>query len=432
MSLPGVNTVIKDRFVALSRTNIPLGPRVGILGRRTTVAPGYENNVSPITPDPGVSISDLDPYRALNEGDVITQFGEGSDLHRGYLEAMAGGATQIVLIALPEDTVFNHTTGTISSAAYTDFVGSNMLFDDAFAAVEASRVDIVVPYGRGAGITEFESPATPENDAELGFHADNSANASSSWAAKIAQKCYEITRDSYPCFGVLGIAPYVGTATSDGGMTPASASVHLQTPNLIDRETASLKSSGPYLSVVAGEIAPMGHDSRGFGFSNGAAVYAGYICGLDSWSAPTGKNIFNISKIRYNPTNLQQRALIDKGVVPIALNSNRQPTWVDAQTFAQDNSDYTRLTTLRIVFDSVQMVKSVAQQFIGEASNTATRNALDTAITSGLRSMQVQGAIMDSDFNISYVAGEYRAIVDVVLRPAFELRNIEIRVSINL
>lgn len=421
MSLPGVNTVIKDRFIALSRTDIPLGPRVGIIGMRDT-------------DDGSGGVANLDPYTALNEDDVITAFGDGSHLHRGYLEAMAGGATRVTLIALPSDTTYNHTTATISSTTYTALVGSNTLFDDAFAAAEAARVDIVVPWGRGSGPTEFESPATPGNDAELGFYADNSGNPANSWAAKIAQKCYDITANSYPCFAVLGISPYIGTATADGGMTPAAANTHLQLANIVDHETTSLKSIGPYVSVVATEMAPLGYNNseHEWGYSNGAAIYAGYICGLDSWSAPTGKLIFNVDKIRYNPTNVQQQSLIDAGVVPVALNMNRQPTWVDARTFATDTSDYVRLTTLRIVFDTVQMVKGVAQQFIGEASNTQTKNALDTAITSGLRAMMVAGALQDSDFNIVYDPTQYKAIVDVVLRPAFELRNIEVRVSINL
>jgi hypothetical protein len=231
----------------------------------------------------------------------------------------------------------------------------------------------------------------------------------------------------------MGIAPYIGPATLDGGMTPATVNTHLQMANLTDREANNFTSYGPYLSVVAAELQPIGYNNTySFGYSNGAAMYAGYITTLDAWSSPTGKVIYNVSKIRYNPTRTQQQSLINKGIVPVALNFNRTPTWVDAQTFAKATSDYTRLTTLRIVFDAVQMVRGVAQNFIGEASNVQTRNALDTAITSGLRNMQIAGALMDSNFVVSYIPSENKAIVDLVLRPAFELRNIEIRVSVTI
>lgn len=420
MSLPGVNTLIKDRFFTLSRTDIPLGPRVGILGKRSTA-------------DGTGGVSNLDPYNAFNEANVITAFGAASALHRGYLEAVSGGATRVTLIALPPDTVFNHSAGTISSAAYTLIVGSNTLFDDAFAAVEAANIDMIVPWGRGSGPTEFQSPATPGDDAEIGFYADNTSSVGTSWAVKIANKCFEITSNSHPCFAVLGIKPFIGAATSDGGMTPAQVNSHLLIPNIASREATELKDSGPYLSVVATEMSPLGYnDNYDLGYSNGAAIYAGYICGLDAWSAPTGKNIFNIGKVRYNTTHTQRQNLIDKAIVPIGLNFSRVPTWIDAMTFSKATSDYTRLTTLRIVFDSVQMVRSVAQQFIGEAANTSTRNALDTAITSGLRGMQVAGALLESSFTITYVASQYKAIVDLVLKPAFELRNIEVQISINL
>lgn len=427
MSLPGVNTVIRDRFIQLSRTDIPLGPKVVILGRRYNTAS-----------DTSSGVADLDPYNAVNEAGVINAFGEGSDLHRGYIEALAGGATRVTLIALPADTVFNHGDGTITSDDYdtaTDNEGD--LFADAFAAVEATQADIVVPYGRGAGFPEFDPDtdpdmygATPDYDNEIGFHADNIAGTSS-WAYKVAQKCAEITHDSHPCFAVMGIAPFVGPST--GGMTPAQVNTHLQLTNLSDHNSTSFESYGPYLSVVAAEIAPIGYNTRyNYGFSNGAAMYAGYITQLDSWSAPTGKAIFNVSQLRYNPTKTQQQALVNKGVVPVALNFNRIPTWVDAQTFAKETSDYTRLTTFRIVFDTVQMVRSVAQIFIGEASTVETRNAIETQINSGLRTMAISGALLASNFTVSYIPSESKAIVDLVLTPAFELRNIEVRIAINL
>jgi hypothetical protein len=57
---------------------------------------------------------------------------------------------------------------------------------------------------------------------------------------------------------------------------------------------------------------------------------------------------------------------------------------------------------------------------------------METSITSSLRGMQQLGAILDSDFNIRYIAEENKALIDLVITPAFELRNIEVQMSVEL
>jgi hypothetical protein len=57
---------------------------------------------------------------------------------------------------------------------------------------------------------------------------------------------------------------------------------------------------------------------------------------------------------------------------------------------------------------------------------------METSITASLRGMQQLGAILDSDFNIRYIAEENKALIDLVITPAFELRNIEVQMSVEL
>ena len=57
---------------------------------------------------------------------------------------------------------------------------------------------------------------------------------------------------------------------------------------------------------------------------------------------------------------------------------------------------------------------------------------METAITSGLRGMQIVGALLGSDFTVSYIPNENKAVVDLILTPAFELKTIEVQVAINL
>ena len=91
-----------------------------------------------------------------------------------------------------------------------------------------------------------------------------------------------------------------------------------------------------------------------------------------------------------------------------------------------------RLSTKRIVDEASLVIRQVCQKFIGEPSNIQVRNAMETAITSGLRGMQLMGALLGSDFTVSYVPNQNKAIVDLVLTPAFELKTIEVQVAINL
>jgi hypothetical protein len=233
----------------------------------------------------------------------------------------------------------------------------------------------------------------------------------------------------------MGIKPWTGQADTSGGMTPSAVSSHIggAITNLADRNDDSMGAVGPYISIVGVEVKPLGYeDTYSWGWSNGAALYAGYITQLDSWSAPTMKRIFNVAALRYVPTKTQQQNLIDEGVVPVALNFQREAVWVDALTFAKDTSQYRRLTTVRIVNDAVQVVRNVAQNFIGEAATIEIRNALETGITNGLMGMQKLGALISSDFTVTYFPRDAKAVVDLILTPAFELRNIEVQVSINL
>lgn len=409
MALPGVTTILEDRFFTLTRTDGPVGPRVLAIARRIKPFGDTDDNGEAV-------VQDYDPYAPRSEKDVIREFGESSELHRAFVELVASGAARVALVALPEDT---------SDADLYD----EDVFNLAFEAAESAQPDIIVPWGRGGGPTDWESPATPGNDA-IGYHADNASLLTQNLAKLVSDRCQLITERSHPCFAVMGIAPY--TATAYETMTANQINTHLTVPNMPDRSVDNFGKNGSYVSVVALEAKPAGYARYPeWGYSNGACIYAGFLSNLNSENAATGKT-FDISALRYNPTRTQQQTLIDAGVVPVALNTARRPYWVDALTFGDPTSDYTRLTTLRIVFDAMEGVREATGKFIGQPASLENRNSMETAITTMLRGMTVAGAIGDSDFIVTYVPRESKAIVDLTLRPVFELRNIEIRISVDL
>jgi hypothetical protein len=419
MAIPGVTTIIKDRFYTVSRQDAPAGPRIVAIARRSTA-------------DGTGDVSDLDVVRATNEADVITAFGDGSDLHRAFIELVTAGAERIFLVPLPSNTSFNHTTGAVTS-------GGSDVFASAMNAAEAAVPDIIVPWGRGASPSEWAAtPTTPE----IGFHADNSATVANNWAYKVAAAVKSISENTNPCIAVMGVKPY---ASASEKMIPSQISSHLALATLPDNSittsftdylgnSVSTKDVGPYVTIVASEIKPVNYTSgsTSFGYSNGAAFLAATMSRLPSYSSVVNKPLYNVEAIRYAPTRTQQGSLGDKGINSVVINFNKVPVFGEGLTFAQLTSDYTRLSTKRIVDEATLVVRQVCQKFVGQPSTIEIRNSMETAITSGLRGMQLLGALLGSDFSVSYIPSQNKAVVDLVLTPAFELKTIEVQVAISI
>ena len=74
MALPGVKTTILDRFYNQSRTDLPGGPLVTVIGKRGNTATA--------------EAPDLTPYYATSEQDVIEQFGENSQIRQNVSQLM--------------------------------------------------------------------------------------------------------------------------------------------------------------------------------------------------------------------------------------------------------------------------------------------------------------------------------------------------------
>lgn len=430
MALPGVTSIFKDRFYALSRSNTPIGPKVVVLGKRLTPYDYDGTATTTELADGTVSdVPDLDPYRLQDEQAVIRAFGYGSDIHRAFLELIAAGSAQITAVALPPSTTYTYSTGVVEADTdeFDEELAGESLWDSAFGAVEAADPDVVVLYGRGGHPTEWQSVATPNDEPDLGFYADNATTLNSSIAAKFADKLAGINNNTHPCLGVIGIKPFTGSNAQ--GMTPGQTASHLTLPNLINKE--ALPANGIHLVVVQGEVRPIGYPVE-FGYANGACSFAGSLAQLDAKSSPTQKPLYNVDRVRYNASAATKEALIAKGITPVGLNLARTPIWVDARTFSKTGSDYERITAIRIVNDTINMVRQIAQRFVGEVASVENRNALETAITSGLRGMQIAGALMAADFIPTYDPTNNKVIIDLSLTPAFEIRNIEVRVAINL
>jgi hypothetical protein len=415
MAIPGVTTIIRDRFYSVSRSNTPAGPRIVVIAKRDT-ADNTEN------------VSDLDIVLATTEKDVVAAFGEGSDLHKAFLELISAGAERIYMVPLPSTTAFNHTDGYITATGYT----LDAMFDAAYAAAETVLPDIIVPWGRGGNSDDWEDPATP-SDTEYGFHADNSSTYGNSWVYKAAVRTKNIAENIHPCISILGVKPY--DAGTKEVMTPAAVASHLALSTLVSRDVANLKEYGPYVCVIATEIKPVSYGTStgdDYGYANGACAMAASLSKLAAYSSVTAKPIYNVEAMRYAPTRTQQEALANKGINSVVLNFNKIAVFGDGLTFAANGSDYSRLSTKRVVDEAANVVRQSCQKFVGEPSTIQMRTSMETAISSALRGMQLLGALLASDFNVTYVPDLNKAIVDLIITPAFELKSIEVQIAVNI
>ena len=433
MATPGVTTLIRDRFYSISRQDIPAGPRIVVIAKRGPLSAA--GSTARAAED---KIADLDVVQATTEKDVIDVFGSGSDLHKAFLELITAGAERIHLVPLPSDTVFDHTNGYVKSVS-GGYGANDEMLTAAFAAAEASIPDIIIPWGRGGNDLDWDSTvgATPNAD-DYRFHANNTSTTANSWAYKVGLRTQAISENTNPCISVMGIAPYV--ASSRESLTPSQVSSHLTTSLalLADRNNALVKPVGPYVAVVASEVKPVGYSTTSssgtvdYGYSNGAASFAATMSRTPSYTGLTNKALYNVQALRYAPTRTQQETLNAAAVNTVVLNFNKVAVFGGAVTYAANNSDYLRLSTKRIVDEASQLVRQVCQKFVGEPSTIQVRNSMETAISSGLRGMQIKGALLESDFNVTYVPSDNMAIVDLVLTPAFELNSIRVQIAINI
>lgn len=176
--------------------------------------------------------------------------------------------------------------------------------------------------------------------------------------------------------------------------------------------------------------------SNTFHTTDGAAAYAGFMSRLRPHSAPTNKQIASLSPQRPLSSS-QANGIVGRRIVTFHKRSTGFVV-SSAITGAHNvskfvRSDFTRLTTVRIVDAAIDIVRAVGDRFIGEPNSAAHRNAMAAEIDKLLSKMKTATALNDYQFFVSatpdqQVLGE--ATIELTLVPAFELINISLNVSL--
>lgn len=207
--------------------------------------------------------------------------------------------------------------------------------------------------------------------------------------------------------------------------------------------------AGGYISVFSAPVRAVGTQTTktaltyGASLTNtsmntgGAAAYAGLINTLAPQSATTNKQVTGLL-----PLKLLSRSQANNltGIRHVTMYSKSTGFTVASGVTGAHNvtryvrSDYTRLSTMRIVHATVDAIRTIANKYIGEPNNAPQLNALDAEIEQVLLSMKSQGALVSHSFSISStpdqrVLGELD--INLTLVPAFEITTINLTVSLS-
>lgn len=188
---------------------------------------------------------------------------------------------------------------------------------------------------------------------------------------------------------------------------------------------------GKYISVVA-TYPILSNPSRSGAYSaSGAPTYGGFYASLPASSAPTNKVLGNLRlPYRISTTKLDLLA----GLRYVTFHAKAKGIVVsDGPTAARSDSDYRRLSTVRIVKETMDRVRRAGEPFLGEGISGARLAALDTAIDRELGQMVKAGDLVRYEHRISSTPSQRvlgQASVELKLVPAFELRQITVVVGL--
>lgn len=189
---------------------------------------------------------------------------------------------------------------------------------------------------------------------------------------------------------------------------------------------------GKYISVV-GAQAILANPTRDTSYiATGASVYSGFVSVLVANSAPTNKLQPGV-RLPFKISLAKLDLLAGKRYV-MFQDKSKGIVVSDAPTAARRDSDYQRLSTIRIVKAVIDGMRSAGDPFLGEGITGGRLAALETALTQVL--VRLQKAEFITAFQLAITSTptqriQGKADVELVLVPAFELRQLTVNISLS-
>lgn len=190
---------------------------------------------------------------------------------------------------------------------------------------------------------------------------------------------------------------------------------------------------GQFLTVVAGPDLVVSNTRIGLLATNSPATLTGFISTLPIQSAPTNKQLPSALSLRYEFSTSQLNRLAAQRFVTYKMKPTGAVAVTDAMTAAHEGSDYSRLSTVRVVKSAMDQIREVCEPFIGEPNDTANRNAMSSVINKRLDAMVEAKALSGFEFMViatpqMELMGE--AQIQLTLQAPRELRKITTVVSL--
>lgn len=195
---------------------------------------------------------------------------------------------------------------------------------------------------------------------------------------------------------------------------------------------------GKYISVVAGPE-PYYKDTIANYYGNPAISYLGLNTTLLPQSSPTNKVLNNAINLKYKFSNTQLDKITGARLVTFKLKEDRNGRssvyCVDGVSAALPNTDYTRLTTPKVLRSVSDEIREVCDPYIGEPNTVEQRNAMASAISKRLGILKDKGVIESFGFNIIVTQLDQllgQAKIELSIKVPQELRKITTVVSLTV
>lgn len=305
-----------------------------------------------------------------------------------------------------------------------DNPGNKVLFEEfarGYNAVRNYEVDIVTPMGANIDSTKKtfnKITGLPEV-------------VNAQFQEQLAEFLDDVSTNVNETIGMMGV-------TSPTGETQAEVNDWVDRLTIQDLSDPTRGANilplinSRFINIVAFE--PRFDNIGGLAYTaNGQSAYAGMVASLPAQQSPLNKGIPFVSRTRFNLSKGQLEALTGVRLVTAKDKTGQNPVITDAITAAAPGSDFTKLTTVRITFAAMDVVREVADPYIGQPNTAARRNAMDTAIAAGLQRMVERGALRAYDFKIrSSPTQQVLGVVEIelILVPIFEIRQIRATVKL--
>jgi uncharacterized protein YcfJ len=196
-------------------------------------------------------------------------------------------------------------------------------------------------------------------------------------------------------------------------------------------ENNALIDLGKYVSVVAVYSTLSNPSSTTSYVATSAGTYGGFYIGLPANEAPTNKKV-GMVRLPYRLNVNKVDALANSKYVMFHPKP-KGITVSDAPTAARAESDYRRLSTVRIVKAVVDEIRDAADPFLGRGMSREVMAALETRIDE-ICSQNVKRGYLNRYNKVLSATQQQRvlgqAVLDLLLVPAYELRQLTIVVSL--